>query len=242
MNKLSFILIFLFLFTSAVSYSQDYKIYSDSISFENKKHDYSVKIIYPQISGFANKETENDFNEYVKEFAEAHADTFKMEMKEWKSPNPDFSSEYEMLYNIFYNSNELISVKLNVFSYYAGAAHPNTYFYSINYDLKKNKVLKLSNLFNGSYLKVISDICIADIKKQSMEISPEVDMTWINEGAGPKKENFAVFNNTDSTFVVTFPAYQVGSYAEGPKEVEIPFSKLKDIIDMNGPYGRFVSK
>lgn len=238
MKKLSYL--FIFILTIGNASAGDYKIVSDSIKFENKKDRYSLNVTYPQISGFANKETENDFNEFVKEFAEAHADTFKMEMKEWKSPSPDFSSEYELLYNVFYSSDELISIKLNVFSYYAGAAHPNTYFYSINYDLKKNKPLKLSDIFDGNYLKLISGLCIEDLKKQASDYTTDPDMQWINEGAGAKKENFAVFNNTDSTFVITFPAYQVGSYAEGPKEVEITFSKLTDIIDKNGPYSKFI--
>jgi hypothetical protein len=234
--------VFIFILIIRYASAGDYKIISDSITFENKKDNYSVNVIYPQISGFSNKETEKDFNKYVKEFAENHADTFKMEMKEWQGPGGDFSSSYEILFNVFYTSDELISIKLNGFSYYAGAAHPNTFFYSINYDLKKNKVIRLSNLFNGNYVKVISELCIADIVKQSSEISSDVDMTWINEGAGPKKENFSIFNNVSDTFIVTFPAYQVGSYVEGPKEVLIPFSKLSGIIDLNGPYGKLLNK
>lgn len=220
----------------------DYKIISDSITLENKTDRYSINITYPLISGFADKETEKDFNKYVKKFAENHADTFKMEMKGWDGPGGDFSSEYELNYSVYYSGNDLISILLHEYSYYAGAAHPNTYFYSINYDLNKNKPLKLSALFSGNYIKVISDLCIADLKKQASEYTTELDMPWINEGAGPKKENFAVFNNTDSTFVVTFPAYQVGAYVEGPKEVVIGLSVLKDIIDPDGPYGILVKK
>jgi hypothetical protein len=238
MNKFIYTFIFILIFRQLLA--SDYKVVSDSITFENKADRYSVKVLFPVITGFANKETEKDFNKYVKEFAQAHADTFKMEMKEWEGPGGDFSSEYELGYSVYYNDDGLISILLNVYSYYAGAAHPNTYFYSVNYDLKKNKQLKLSNLFGGNYLKVISGYCIADLKKQASEYTTDVDMPWINEGAGPKKENFAVFNNTDTTFVVTFPAYQVGSYAEGPKEIEIPFSKLADVIDKDGPYAKFI--
>ncbi len=241
--------VFIFILIIRYASAGDYKIISDSITFvgihpngKNKKDNYSLSVTYPQMSGFAKTETEKDFNKYVKEFAKNHTDTFKMEMKAWESPSSDFSSEYEITYTVYYSGNDLISILLHEYSYYAGAAHPNTYFYSINYDLNKNKPVKLSGLFNGNYIKVISDICIADLKKQASEYTTELDTPWINEGAGPKKENFAVFNNTDSTFVVTFPAYQVASYVEGPKEVEIPFSDIKDIIDPDGPYGKLIKK
>jgi hypothetical protein len=131
-------------------------------------------------------------------------------------------------------TNDVISILLNGYTMFAGAAHPNTFFYSINYDLKNNKVIKLSSLFEGSYLKVISDYCINNLKKQAQEYAPEADMTWIKEGAGPKKENYTVFNFTKDAFVVTFPAYQVASYAEGPKEVAIPLSLLTSLIKKDG--------
>ena len=67
---------------------------------------------------------------------------------------------------------------------------------------------------------------------------PEVDMTWIKAGAGPKKENYSVFNFTKDKFIVTFPAYQVASYAEGPKEVAIPRSMLTSLIKKDGPLGK----
>jgi hypothetical protein len=75
----------------------------------------------------------------------------------------------------------------------------------------------------------ISEICIADIQKQKRGNGIEPD-DWLNEGAGPKAENFRVFNITKEGLLITFITYQVGSYAEGPSEVMIKYSEIKDLI------------
>lgn len=241
MNKLIFSLFIIFICLNLAGrnlFSSDYEITHESIQDSSSKYNYNVSVRYPQIKGFADKKTENDFNRYVKEFVTAQVDTFKYEMISWENPGLDASSAYELADTIYYNTNDVISIRLDGYTYFVGAAHPNTFFYSINYDLKNNKPIKLSSLFEGNYMKVISDYCIKDLTKQIQEYEQNPDMRWIKEGAGPKKENYAVFNFTNKEFIVTFPAYQVASYAEGPKEVAIPLSILDDVIDKKGMLGK----
>lgn len=238
MNRLTLyktIVIFSIFFGGNELFSGDYKIIHENITDSSVKYNYSIEVQYPQIEGFSNKQTEKDFNKYVKEFVSAHADTFKNEMITWENPGLDASSTYEITDTVYCMSDDVISILLNGFTYFVGAAHPNTFFYSINYDLKNNKVIKLSTLFKDDYLKVISGICINDLKKKMTEYSPDIDMRWIKEGAGPRKENYLVYNFTDKFFIVTFPAYQVAPYVAGPQEVIIPLSALSDVIKKEGP-------
>ena len=126
--------------------------------------------------------------------------------------------------------------------YYSGAAHPTTFFSSVNYNLVDNEPVTFSSLFKDNYLGKISDYCIKDLIRQKNEYAPDNnDVTWIKEGAGPKEDNFEVFNVTDSLLHITFPVYQVASYAEGPKEVDIPYKDIISIIDKKGLLG-FVIK
>ncbi|RPI18265.1 MAG: DUF3298/DUF4163 domain-containing protein [Ignavibacteriae bacterium] len=217
---------------------EKYSITHETMYDSSAKYNYVVNVKYPQIKGFTNKETEDNFNKYIKEFVTDHVDTFKNEMISWENPGVDYQSAYEIADTIFYMTNDVISIRLDGYTMFAGAAHPNTFFYSINYDLKNNKVIKLSSLFDGSYMKVISDYCIKELKKQIEEYEQNPDLRWIKEGAGPKKENYSVFNFTSDKFVVTFPAYQVASYAEGPKEVVIPLSVLADVMKKDGALGK----
>jgi hypothetical protein len=162
-------------------------------------------------------------------------------MKTWEAPK-DFSSEFEIADSVWFRSDDVISIRFDGYEYYAGAAHPLTFFYSAVYDLKNNKPVKLSDMFMGNYLKVISDYCIEDLVKQKNEYSDNPDISWVQEGASPKDSNYTVFNITENSLLVTFPVYQVASYAEGPKEVYVPFSVLKEVINPQGPLEVFIKK
>lgn len=91
-------------------------------------------------------------------------------------------------------------------------------------------------------MKSISEYCINDLIRQKNEYTDNPDVSWIDKGASPYAGNYEIFNFTDSFLLITFPVYQVASYAEGPKEVNVPFIKLKDYINMNGPLGPLVNK
>lgn len=235
LNLFILFIIFSLIFAGRNIFCSDYEITHVTIEDSSAKYNYTVKVQYPQIKGYANKQTENDFNKYVREFVTAYIDTFKNEMKTWENPGIDASSDYEIVDTIYYRTNDVISILLDGYTYFTGAAHPNTFFYSINYDLKNNKVIKLPSLFKDDYLKVISKYCINDLEKQMKDYSPDIDYRWIKDGAGPKKENYRVFNFTDKEFIVTFQAYQVAAYVAGPQEVVIPLSVLSDVIKSDGP-------
>ncbi|MEJ7712580.1 MAG: RsiV family protein [Pyrinomonadaceae bacterium] len=61
------------------------------------------------------------------------------------------------------------------------------------------------------------------------------DNEWIERGAGPQAENYKSWSLTRSGLLMTFDPYSVASYAEGTKEVIIPFAALKNLINSQGP-------
>lgn len=230
--------LFLFAFIcSSALFAQNYSLEYKSISDTNKGKNYTINIGYTLIIGF-NSAGEKGFNKLIESIGKTQADSFKVWMNDWEKP-PDFEagSFYELKDTVLYHDSKIASTLFYEFSYFAGAAHPNNNNFSVNYDLENNKEIKLSDLFTGDYLKVLSDICIDEISKNKKEYDPSFnvkDDEWLNSGAGPDEKNFKVFNITKDSFVITFPTYQVASYAEGPQTVEIPYANLKDIIKSGG--------
>ncbi|HWT02515.1 MAG TPA: RsiV family protein [Pyrinomonadaceae bacterium] len=203
----------------------------------NRRFRYTVKAKYPQAVGAARDPRLLKMNRELLKFVTSGVTEFKGNFKTYEKPMGQAGSYYESEYVVTLAANDLVSVAFGVSTYGEGAAHPNHNTLVFNYDLRSGRQLKLADLFkpNSGYLKVISDYAVKDLAAQH---EPDADMDWIREGAGPKDENFQSWNLSPKGLEITFDAYQVASYAAGPREVVIPLSALKDVIDPNGPLGR----
>jgi hypothetical protein len=228
------------LFAINLSFSTTYKLIDKEIQEENKEKKFTISVKYHLMEGFSDKSVQDNFNKHTMEVINGLVDTFKNDMKDWESRG-EYPSEFE-IWDIIYTQNDnLVSDRLSGYQYYAGAAHPTTFFVSINYDLNKNEPVMFTSLFTGDYLKIISNLCIKDLIRQKDEYAPDnPDVSWIEEGAGPKESNYKVFNIMEDTLLITFPVYQVASYAEGPKEVYILYSNIINIIDKKGALGYII--
>ncbi len=232
-------ILLLTLLTASLS-AQSYQTKKDSITSQSKKLRYEIKLVYPQIDR-PSTNGQKGFNKFVEKMMEAQSDTFKVWMKDWEFPKDlDGNSYYETGYGEIYKTDKAISILFYEYSYSLGAAHPNNNNFSVNYDLENNKVITLGDLFTGNYVKAISEICIKNLVAKRKENNPSFseDDEWLQTGAGPKGNNFEVFNFTDKELTITFPTYQVGAYVEGPSEVVIPLESLKDYIRKDGVLGR----
>ncbi|HPZ08635.1 MAG TPA: DUF3298 domain-containing protein [Candidatus Eremiobacteraeota bacterium] len=213
---------------------------------DNKVISYSLKYSYPLLDSYKNKDIQDEFNKEITSLVEEQVNSFKKDMAETEYFKSEFKSSFILESTIINKVDDLISIKFLTEVYYAGAAHPSHDIWTLNYDLKTGKTINLKDLFmeNSDYLKVISDYSIKELSdkagKDAKEQGYEPDYDWIKEGAGPKEENFRSFNLTDEGLIINFNEYQVACYAEGPKEVIIPYSKLKDIIKPEGPGGIYL--
>jgi Protein of unknown function (DUF3298)/Deacetylase PdaC len=225
-----------FLFNLTNSKSQDYRIVQMSMAEQNKNGTYEFSVSYPVIKDFKENVTSmNMFNELIKRRVFTLRDTFNVWMKDWDTPKEmtGIGSYYEAGDSVFYANNNLISIQFYEGYYFAGAAHPNNSSFSINYDLVNNRELTLGDLLSEGWEKKVSEICIK-ILKELKNVPHGTEDEWIERGAGPVKKNFEVFNITKKGILITFITYQVGSYAEGPSEVLINYSDIKDIIPAAG--------
>lgn len=215
---------------------------SEAVSSPKK---YEAVVNYPVLSGMSNTGIQDAINKNVYDFVLDLKNNFVSEVNGWDYTGPvDTYSSFEMSYNAYYHSDGIYSLALGNYTYYQGAAHPNTITYALNYDLNTGAHIALSDLFvkGSDYAKILSQYSISGLEQKwtEMGLGNDYNKEWLQEGAGPEDINFKVFNITPTGLLITFDAYQVGPYAIGPQEVEVPYSELSSIIDKDGPLKPFV--
>lgn len=241
LQLIGLIMFLLFFLTGQLLMAQD-EITIDNFNHiileeENKEFNYKTKIIYPEFINYYDKEIEKNFNETVRGLIDKEFAPFEEYMKDYDTAITEWESYFNIEYSLQGINNNIVSINFLKDMYCAGAAHGDSYFFSLNYDLNRDRSLTFSDLFTESsdYLKIISDYSIGDIMKQSLESGYPAEEEWVKRGAGPEDENFTCFNITSQGLIITFNVYQVGSYADGYKQVTIPYSVLKDVIKPDGP-------
>jgi peptidoglycan-N-acetylglucosamine deacetylase len=174
------------------------------------------------------------FNQEINTLVQAQIDDINKnaaDVEDWRAKNmPQFFSQLIMKYATALADENFAAVRLEVSPYVAGAAHPNFFYLTVNYDLKRGKLLQLADLFKpgSNYLTIIADYCKTDLKKQGLEMD-------FSDGLSPTRENFQNWNLTKDGLQILFDPYQVASWAQGPQKVVIPFDQLQDILLPSGP-------
>jgi len=136
-------------------------------------------------------------------------------------------------FKIFYQPYEVNSNFVSIMfetEEYTGGAHPDSSYYGFNYDIKNEKIVGLVDIFSKDYVKSISDKSISYLSKLNQS-QPFTNDEWINEGAGPKADNFKNFCFNKDTVVFYMNPSQVGSYAAGMQEIIMPISSLESILN-----------
>jgi Protein of unknown function (DUF3298)/Deacetylase PdaC len=231
-----------------IEFSGGVEVLARRIADSNKKLKFEIDAQYPQLTGSGSPNYEK-FNQMVRGLINGKVSQFRKEMipEEGEDAGADtlpetMGSSLDIDYTLSLAQDDLISLDFGVGSYYRGAAHPNSYSETVNFDLKNGKSIKLADLFTpgSKYLQTISSYSIQDLKKQSKNADSMLDDDWIQRGAGPDAKNYQSWTISKKGLGINFDAYQVGPYAAGPQHVMIPYSALKDFIRVDGPIGQFI--
>ena len=110
---------------------------------------------------------------------------------------------------------------------YIGCLHDENYIYTINYDIKSNKVIKLEDLIlkNENLLSDMSKFCYNALVNKE-EIKAEENMEFIVDGTLPIIKNYETFVINQNTLDIYFGEYQVVPYYLGIQKVEIPYNEI----------------
>lgn len=228
-----------------INFSGDVDVVAKSVKENNKKLMYEIDAQYPQFTGGNNPNLEK-FNQLARTLVMKLVSGFKKDMapEEGDEPRPEGSmgSDLGIGYTIKLAQDDLVSVQFDIGSYYQGAAHPNSYTETLNYDLKNGKQLRLADLFKpgSKYLQTLSTLCVADLQKQWKEKNAEVIDDMLKEGSAPAAKNYESWTITKRGIGINFDPYQVAPYAVGPQFVMVPYSALKELIKPDGPVAHFV--
>ncbi len=204
-------------------------------SFHNKSDSpsYEIDVEYPYMQG--ESAVVAPFNQAVSAFIDHGVSAFKDDMAQAGDvPVHDAHSSYQIQYTTPLVSDKMISVLFQVHFYYAGAAHPNSYYTAFNYDLTQHKMIELNELFlpGSDYLTTLSNYCTG-------QLQVTLGDAFFAEGVTPHAENFKTWNLFLDGLEFTFDPYQVGPYAYGVQKVLIPFTELKSITAPDGLLNQF---
>ena len=139
-----------------------------------------------------------------------------------------------------YASPKLLSAKVDSWSF-SGGAHGNGGTSGITIDLGSGVALKSSDLFDGAALAALKDDCVKQIlvqKKDKLEgedFDPNNDPLYSEKTVVEYLQSLANWNFWRDKATVTFDAYAIGSYAEGPYECEFAMGNLRKLAKSGAP-------
>lgn len=235
-----------------IRFTGEVEVVTKSIKENNKQLKYDVEARYPQLAvsepaGTPTQANPNleKFNQTAKGLVVKKVTDFKKDLdspEDQADTTSESAGSLDISYVIELAQDDVISLGFGVSSYYQGAAHPNSYTATLNYDLKNGKLLKLSDLFKpGSrYLQTLSTYAIAELKKKSKANGNSLDDALIESGAGATAKNYDRWTITRRGLKIDFDPYQVGPYAAGPQEVVVPYTALKEMVAPEGPLAQFL--
>lgn len=223
-----------------VSFTNGTQIINRQLSESVKAKRLDLTAEYPELTGGTNVA---GFNQLVKSRVTKELADFKRQMMSLSAADlkmlPQGVNNYmDIGYNIEYADNNLISVSF-LEGNFAGGVHPNYNYFTITYDLKNGREIKLSELFKpgAKYLQAVSAYATKDLQGRKMPDSDEnmgLAQDIFAEGATAKAENYRNWNITKKGLMFTFDPYQVGPYAAGSQTVIVPYSQLKEIAKADG--------
>jgi len=150
-------------------------------------------------------------------------------------------------YAIVHATDRFLSLSYDVGLYYAGAAHPNFFFTTYNFEFQdKVRKLDLHDFFYdpNRAIKRISEICIHELSKEYWQRTGETpDSSHIETfkcGAGEEFGHFRAFTVSADHFTFLFAPGHVSGYAMGRWIAEVSFYELLDCLREDGPH-TFVS-
>lgn len=202
-----------------------------------------IKIEFPQITEFENPTVKEKINKSIvalfsHDGSNAGQVDFETEMKNFIEDYEDFIKEFPDSYQSWFieKTSEVKFNKGNIFSIdfmeysFTGGAHPNTYLVFKNFNLNNGEEVKLDELISKDKQQELTKIAEAEFRKRK-ELTSEADLGeagyWFENNEFYLNENFLI---TDSSLVFFYNNYEITAYAFGPTELEIPYSKLRDIV------------
>ncbi len=189
---------------------------------------YTITAQIPTITGSADPRVAA-FNTRMNEIVKKEVDAFRADILANQPVVPFVAgSSFDVQYELIGQRGEVWSIKFAVMRFLDGAAHPNHYSVTLNYDLAQRRELTLDELFlhGVNHMQTIADYCKAELSKRDIGYTDPIFQT----GADPLAENYRNWNISNEGLIITFDPYQVAPYAAGAQTIVIPFAELQQLM------------
>lgn len=199
----------------------------------------NTTVSYPQLSGpGVNVNTAAAFNRLI-------AKLVNDAIKEFQPEPPPARTAFDTNYSITFVSSDVVSVEMNEYTD-SGGAHPNSRVWGLTYDLKRNREVKLADLFKrgSDFLNVLKKYSVEEINRHADYLDAEE--TRLN-GKPPANREEPLMTEEQLTEAGDFGLTPEGIaiYYDFPhviavfNKVVVPYDVVKNLIDPNGVAGRF---
>jgi hypothetical protein len=225
------------------------KYYKKSAGCDSLQDDNcaKIKIEFPQITSFENEIVKEKINKSIADlFSQdilggTKSADFETMMKGFIEEYESFRTEFpELLQSWFIErSGEVKLNKENIFSIdymeysYTGGAHPNTYVTFKNFNLSNGDEIGLDEIISADKQNELTKIAEAEFRKLK-ELTREADLGqagfWFENDKFYLNDNFLI---TDTSLVFYYNNYEITAYAFGPTELEILYTKIKNLVKEN---------
>jgi hypothetical protein len=169
---------------------------------------------------------EIDFNAEMNSFIEGYQSFIK------EFPDAFQSWFIERTGEVKLNKGNMFSIDYMEYSF-TGGAHPNTFVTFKNFDLSDGEEISLDKIISKDRQNELTRIAEEEFRKLK-ELTSEADLGqagfWFENNKFYLNENFLI---RDSSLVFYYNNYEITAYAFGPTELEIPYSKIKNLINEN---------
>lgn len=208
------------------------KLVPEQVRLKSEINRHEVDVSYPQIVG-SETASIRTINQHLKDAA--------TKLYQWAIVKRDLPSgaETPALYNtVNFNydvnlaTDSYLSLSFFGFSYGNGDAYGVQRNFTLTYDLKSGKLLKLSDIFKpgSEYLEFISTYSINELSGGPFPLRMEA--------LAPQAANFNNWHVTSNGITFAFEGCKIRNCASGDRNVSIPFSALKPFLNEGLP-GKF---
>jgi uncharacterized protein YecT (DUF1311 family) len=149
-----------------------------------------------------------------------------------KGEPQDDKYEYDWSMRLTYASPQLISARLDGFSY-TGGAHPNTFSRNINIDVPAGREARFDDAFAPAPAEEIFALCDESLREQKKQrlgdAAPKSaeDLATLSKEVRDATRDLAAWSFGADAATVVYDRYAVGAYYEGAYACEIPNAKLR---------------
>ncbi|HBC96396.1 MAG TPA: DUF3298 domain-containing protein [Clostridium sp.] len=193
---------------------------------EQKLSPSNFGINYPVISNEGDTESIKKINNLI---ADKVSSLFKSQVL-----LPEIIDFHDILgnYEIMLNQKNILSILFNISTYINQAAHGYTKYSSITANTETGQVYDFDDLFNSKvyYTKILNELAKQYIKENDIHLIGKYD------GITQDQKYYL----TPESLVLYYQIYEYTPYVHGLFKIEIPYAKIKNIINPAGPIAKLI--